>query len=68
MSTLTRAATELWGLFVEDASFTAAIVACLAVVWLLVPALNIPPPWRGALLFLLLAGALIENVCRSARR
>ncbi len=68
MSALTRVAAELWGLFVEDVSFTAAIVACLAFAWLLLPALTIPSPWRGALLFVLLAGALIENVSRSARR
>jgi fatty acid desaturase len=68
MSALTRVPAELWGLFVEDVSFTAAIVACLAFAWLLLPALTIPSPWRGALLFVLLAGALIENVSRSARR
>lgn len=68
MNALTSVARELWGLFVEDASFTVAIVACLVFAWLMVPAFEISARWRGAVLFVLLAGALIENVWRSAGR
>ena len=68
MSALSSAALELWGLFVEDASFTVAIVACLVFAWLVMPAFDVSAPWRGAVLFVLLAGALIENVWRSAGR
>ncbi|MDQ2665695.1 MAG: hypothetical protein M3Z05_06765 [Gemmatimonadota bacterium] len=68
MSAILRAVAEVWGLFVEDISFTVAIVVCLGLAWLLAPALNIPPPWRGTVLFALLAVALIENVWRSARQ
>ena len=59
---------EVWGLFVEDVSFTVAIVACLVLAWLVMPAFAVSAPWRGVILFLLLAGALIENVWRTAGR
>ena len=68
MNALTGALKELWGLFVEDASFSVAIVACLVLAWLVIPAFAIPGPWRGVLLFALLAGALMENVWRTAGR
>lgn len=68
MNALTGAAMELWGLFVEDASFTVAIVACLVFARLVVPVFNVSAPWRGAVLFVLLAAALIENVWRTAGR
>ena len=67
MSAITTALAEVWGLFVEDATFTLAIVACLIGAWLVAPVLGIAPAWRGALLFVLLAIALVENVWRSAR-
>ena len=68
MNAFTGAAMEVWGLFVEDASFTVAIVVCLAVAWLVIPAFNVSVQWRGALLFMLLGVALIENVWRTAGR
>ena len=68
MNGLAPAAAELWGLCVEDASFTLAIASCLLAAWLLFPALHVSGQWRAALLFLLLAAALIENVWRGARR
>jgi hypothetical protein len=68
MNALTSAVMEVWGLFVEDASFTVAIVVCLAFAWLVMPALNVSPQWRGAILFILLGVALIENVWRTAGR
>ena len=68
MNAFTSAAMEVWGLFVEDESFTVAIVVCLAFAWLGMPALNVSAQWRGAILFMLLAVALIENVWRTAGR
>jgi hypothetical protein len=67
MSTIGRALSELWGLFVEDASFTLAIALCILAAWFIFPVLAIRPEWRGAALFVLLAIALVENVWRSAR-
>jgi hypothetical protein len=68
MNAFTSAVMEVWGLFVEDASFTVAIVACLVFAWLVMPAFNVPVQWRGAVLFVLLGVALIENVWRTAGR
>lgn len=67
MKTIVNALREIWGLFVEDASYTAAMAA-----WLLFAALVLPrllaPGWPGPLLFAGLAAILLENVARSARR
>lgn len=68
MSTIGRALAELWGLFVEDASFTLAIALCVIVAYFIFPVLAIRLEWRGAAMFALLAIALVENVWRSARR
>lgn len=59
---------EIWGLFVEDASFTLGIVVCLALAVYVFPSIVAASAWRGPLLFGLLALVLIENVLRSARR
>jgi hypothetical protein len=59
---------ELWGLFVEDASLTIGILACLLVAAFAFPAVGLGNAWRGPLLFALLALVLLENVRRSARR
>ena len=67
MSAIGRTLSELWGLFVEDASFTIAIALCVLLAWLIFPVLAIRPQWRGAGMFVLLAIALVENVWRSAR-
>ena len=67
MNALTAALRELWGLFVEDWTFTLAIVLCLVLAMFLAPALGLSPKWRGGALFVLLAVALLENVWRSAR-
>ena len=68
MTMIANAIRELWGLFVEDASFTLAILACLVVAAFAFPIANLPPMWRGMGLFSLLAAALVENTRRSARR
>jgi uncharacterized membrane protein YqjE len=67
MSAIGRAISELWGLFVEDASLTVAIALCVLLAWFIFPVLGIRLEWRGAAMFALLAIALVENVWRSAR-
>jgi hypothetical protein len=64
---ITTALREVWGLFVEDASFTAGILACLAFAVFIVPRVVTGEHWRGPLLFGSLALVLFENVRRSAR-
>ena len=67
MNFIRTALTELWGLFVEDGTFTAAIVACVVVAIFILPHVAITPEWRGPALFVILALVLGENVYRSAR-
>ncbi len=67
MKAIAAAVRELWGLFVEDASFTVGILACLALAIYAFPGL-VGAHWRGPLLFGVLAVMLFENVHRSARR
>ena len=67
MSTIVSVARELWGLFVEDASFTLGILASLAVAAFLLPAMQVPATWRGGALVTMLALVLVENVLRSAK-
>jgi hypothetical protein len=66
MRVITRAIRELWGLFVEDASFTVGILVCLALAILVFPRVA-AAYWRGPMLFVSLALILFENVRRSAR-
>ena len=68
MRAVVAAARQVWGLFVEDASFTAAILGCVAFAVFLLPHTGLRPVWRGPALFLGLGGVLLENVVRSARR
>ena len=49
MSAIPTALAEVWGLFVEDAAFTLAVVACLIGTWLIAPVLGFAPAWRAAL-------------------
>lgn len=67
MSTIVAAARELWGLFVEDASFTLGMLASLAIARFLFPAVRVPAVWKGVALFTMLALVLVENVLRSTR-
>ena len=67
MKTFIAAVRELWGLFVEDASFTVAILVCIAFAAFVLPRV-VDQHWRGPILFVALALALFENVRRSARR
>ena len=59
---------EIWGLFVEDPSFTLGMIVCLIIAVYALPHMPIAPAWRGPVLFLLLAIVMVENVVRSARR
>jgi len=68
MKAVTTAIRELWGLFVEDGSFTIGILVCVALAIFVFPHVVAGEQWRGPLLFGALALMLFENVRRSARR
>lgn len=68
MNVLRTILLEIWGLFVEDWSFTIAIVVCIAIAIFVFPYVGISPEWCGVTLFAILALVLLENVRRSARR
>ncbi len=57
---------EVWGLFVDDGSFAAAIVVWLAVSVLVL--LRVAAGWAGPVWFVGLAAILIESVLRAGRR
>ena len=65
MNAVATALRQLWGLFVEDASFTLGILGSLMIAAFAFPALGLRDAWRGPALFVLLAGVLLENVRRS---
>ncbi|MDQ6924837.1 MAG: hypothetical protein M3154_01190 [Candidatus Eremiobacteraeota bacterium] len=67
MNALATAIREVWGLFVEDASLTIGILACLALAVFVLPRVIHGADWRGPVLFVTLAVVLLENVYRSAR-
>ena len=58
---------ELWGLFVEDATFTIGIVGAVLIAALGFPRLGLPGVLRGPCLFVLVILVFVENVVRSAR-
>ena len=68
MTALATALRSLWGLFVEDASLTLGILAWLVIAAFALPALGLRDARGGAVLFVLLALVLLENVRRSAER
>ncbi|HWA42858.1 MAG TPA: hypothetical protein VHA10_06580 [Hypericibacter adhaerens] len=59
---------ELLALFVDDGSLALAILAWIAVVAFVLPALDLAPGWRAVVLFLGCIVILFENAIRSARR
>jgi hypothetical protein len=67
MSWVKSVAREVWGLFVEDGSFAAAILA-----WVVIAAVGMrvvaAASWTGPALFAGLAVILIESVVRFARK
>jgi hypothetical protein len=68
MHWLRTVAAEIWGLFVDDGSFAAAIVVWLAIVLFGLRRLAWASRWGGIALFAGLALVLIENVLRHTRR
>ncbi len=60
--------TELWGLFVEDASYTVAILVWVALIGFGRSRLPGSAPWAGPILFVGLALVLIENIARTSRK
>ncbi len=68
MSWLRTIAREVFGLFVDDLSFAAAILIWLAVVSFVLPRTGLPSAYTGVVLFVGLAVILIESTLRYARR
>jgi hypothetical protein len=66
MSVLRTILNELAGLFVDDGSLAVLVLAWLAVCWLLLPKLGLPPPLLPFLLFVGLAAILAESTVRRA--
>ncbi|GAC1362489.1 MAG: hypothetical protein NVSMB3_10760 [Acidobacteriaceae bacterium] len=58
---------EVWGLFVDDGSFAVAIVAWVALVWLLERGLRVASVVGGTALFAGLGVILVESLLRYAR-
>ncbi len=59
---------EIFGLFVDDGSFALAVLAWLAVVWLLLYRPFVSTRWAGFVLFAGLGLILIESARRYAGR
>ncbi|MEP7067536.1 MAG: hypothetical protein ABI889_15985 [Gemmatimonadota bacterium] len=68
MNALRTAFTELWGLFVEDATLTVGTLICIAVAAFALARLGAPAHWRAPILFVSVVLMLLENVYRGARR
>jgi hypothetical protein len=68
MSWLRTIFKELLGLFVEDGSFSIALLVWLWLLWGILPALPIPATFHAVILFAGLAAILFENSVRRARR
>ena len=68
MSWLRTAAREIFGLFVDDSRFALAILACLALAWLVLPRWPTLGASSGGLLFVALAVALVGSAVLRARR
>lgn len=66
MKWLRSIAREVWGLFVDDGSFAAAIVVWLALAVLVLP--RVAAAWAGPVWFVGLAAILTESVLRAGRR
>jgi hypothetical protein len=59
---------EVWGLFVDDGSFAAAIVVWLALAVLVLPRVGVSMRAAGPALFAGLVAILIESVLRAGHR
>lgn len=58
---------EIVGLFVDDGIFAGAILVWLAIVWGLLPRLDLSPSARAMLLVVRLAAILLESALRRSR-
>jgi hypothetical protein len=67
MNALRIALTELWGLFVEDATLTIGTLACVALAAFVIPRLGLAAQWRAPVFFAAVVLVLLENVYRGAR-
>ena len=68
MSTLKTILSEVFGLFVDDGSYAAAILVWLGLCWIVLPRLPALGPWSGVVLFVGLAAIMVESALRRARR
>jgi hypothetical protein len=62
------ALTELWGLFVEDATLTIGTLICIALAAFVIPRSGIAAQWRAPVFFAAVVLMLLENVYRGARK
>ena len=68
MNAIRIALTELWGLFVEDATLTIGTLICIALAVFVIPRIGAPPRLRAPIFFFAVVLMLLENVYRGARR
>jgi hypothetical protein len=68
MKYIAKILTELWGLFVEDGSYTLAILFWVGLVGLSRSWIPSVGAWDGPILFIGLALIILENVARSAKK
>ena len=68
MNAIRVALTELWGLFVEDATLTIGTLICIALAAFVIPRLGLAAQWRAPIFFAAVVLMLLENVYRGARR
>ncbi len=68
MTLIKRALSEIWGLFVDDGSFAAAILVWLGFAGLVLTRLHGLDTLAGMALFVGLAAILVESTVRRVRR
>ncbi len=68
MGTLSTIFREFIGLFVDDGSLAAALVAVVVAAAILPSWLPLSPKERSLLLLLAVLAVLVENVCRTVRK
>lgn len=68
MNAIRIALTELWGLFVEDATLTIGTLICIALAAFVIPRSGIAAQWRAPVFFAAVVLMLLENVYRGARK
>jgi uncharacterized membrane protein HdeD (DUF308 family) len=67
MQALRRALGSLLAFFIDDGSLAVLVLGWLALLWLAVAQLKLPPRWGALLLFVGLAGILAASAVRRAR-